>query len=405
MLSLYDTGSSRGGSIHEEDDLPIFDYPECVPHVDDAGRSDGIMYHSSSEGFDAADAGFVSDGDMEHTNFNNMTTALNSSSPGISQAPTSIPSHPVLPHTTAVGTMRHVCNYEGNFPLPLHLHSNLQPTKKEGLLLPHTADGGTSDSGESKWKPSYLMHSLVKVRQGILGRFQHSDRKMKREDNDGTMHCPSPILHPIPFTLVDFTEEPRKIGSSRDIEQCTSPEQKVNDFQHSQLSQKSVKGEVIEVSSLLDICLDSGVSTTASSTSSFSPASPHLQVISVHCDSAVLPVQLPGQHRDSATPSSPGSFSMSMPDVPSPAILRVKHDQEGDRPRVDRDSGSSRSEGAHPGMGLYHFQTSSNSIETESQANVSTQPSSKRNSYSSHYYVNINPIMEDPNDQQIEVYV
>ena len=365
--------------MHEEGDLLIFNYPECVPHVDDAGRSD--MSYGSSEGFDAADAGFVSDGDLDHTNFNSMTTALNSSSPGVGQAQTSISPHPARPHAI---TMRRVYCSEGNLPSALYPQTNLHTTKREGQSLPHIADGGTSDSGENRMKPCYhsrLKQSLVKLRQSFLGRLRHSSRKMKMEENEVTTYCPSPspLLHPMPITLLYFTEEPRRIGNSRDIRQCNSLEQNLQHLQLDVESETSMKGEFIDQSLLLDV---------HQYTSSSSPTS----------------LQLPGQRRDSATPSSPGTSSMSLPDVSSPVVPRVKRDQGEDRPRVDRDSGC-RSESSQPAVGLYHRQISSDSVETESLASVSTQPSSKRNSYSSHYYVNINPIMEDPDAPQIEVCV
>ena len=398
LLSLYDSSvSSRGGSMHEEGSLPslpLFNYAESVPQEEYIGESDGWEGSDCGKGVAGANTSFRSDADVEYTD-NEESTGQNYS---VGQAPALTSTHPHI--CTPVRFMRRACRSEGNLHSPLHPHSNLEITKKEGVSLPDIAEGGSivpRNNIEAR-SPSGFVHSLTKLRKSILGRLLHSDRKTKKVEYEGTMYCRSPTLHPLPFTLVDFTEEPRKIGSSRDMSRCTGPRLTVDNLPFSQSdidgeSLVSVKEAFIEVPPFLDVRRDSAVSA-----GSISPLTS-------------LQLQVATQRRDSAVPSSPSS-SISFRDVLSPVVPRHKHDQDAaDRPRVDRDSGngSYRPESSQQAAGLYHRQTSFDSVDTASLASVSTQPSSKRNSYSSHYYVNINPIMEDPDDHhaaaEIEVNV
>jgi hypothetical protein len=391
LLSLYDSsGSSRGGSMHEEGSLlPLFNYAESVPQEEYIGESDGWEDSDCGKGVAGANTSFRSDADVEYTDYEESTR--NYSTFGVGQTPTLTSTHPHI-----CTPVRRACCSEGNLHSPLHPHSNLEITKKEGASLPDIAEGGSSvpRSNIQRRSPSGFVHSLTKLRKSILGRLLHPDRKTKKVEYEDTMYCRSPTLRPLPFSLVDFTEEPRKIGSSRDIHRCTGQEmlksQSLSNRTFSQCdvdreSLVSVKGAFIDVPPFLDVRRDSAISAGSLSP----PTSP---------TGLQLPVAT--QRRDSAVPSSPSS-SISFRDALSPVVPRLKHDQDAvDRPRVDRDSdnGSYRSESSQQAAGLYHRQTSFDSVDTASLASVSTQPSSKRNSYSSHYYVNINPIMEDPDD-------
>ena len=318
--------------MHDESTLPPFNYAKCVPCEEYIGESDGWEGSGWQVG-EVGGADATSDMDVEYTDYEDKTKARNYSFYDVGQTPTSAITH----FCTPVRCMRRVFHSEGNLPLS---HSNLEKTKKEGLSMPHIAEGSTSAprNGTKKPSPSKIMHSLTKLRRRFLDHLRHSDKKMKRVENEGTMYCTSPSLQPLPF-LLDFTEEPRKIGSRRDINRFSGLQLKVDNLPLSQsnMDDKSMDSvKHIEVPPFLDVRRDSAVS-ACSFSSVTSPAGLQLPAV--------------GHRRDSAVPSSPSS-SISF--------------REGE--------------------------------DTASLTSVSTQPSSKINSHSSHYYVNINPIMEDPDD-------
>ena len=312
--------------------------------------------------------------------------AQNSGYPRSGQIPT-FPSATNLapPMTTPLHMKRAFCS-EGNLLSAPTINPSLHATS-----LPDIVDDLGSAVGVStpkKRRCRKIIRSLRKLPRSILSRFLLHSHGKKRFEKDGGMNSTSPTLRPSLFPLPDLEEEPRRIGSRQNISEHTGlgPLLKIDELHISQQTLReesldSVEGGFIGVSPFLRICTESSVS--------YSPCSSQADLR--------LPVAT-SHRRDSAVPSSPCS-SISIMDAPSPVVPRLKGDQ-GDKPPPDRDSGldSFRSDSSRPALASYQRQTSFDSVDTASLVSVSTQPSSKRNSYSSHYYVNINPIFEDPDD-------
>ena len=401
LLSLYDSGGSRAASMHEESGLPCIP----MPNFDDYLGNDGAKA-GGGDGWEGDS--LERDGDGIHSDYcqhyrGDTTLDCHSErvcvghTEGGSSHGDSVHGRPsgsyftrgrhrqsstnlAVPERTPVH-VRRVCVSESNL-LSAGQQPPLQRTQ-EGRSLPSITGYqrvlvGSGGANRTRTRNG-IVRKLKKIPRSIFHLLFFSEKR-KREEKEGTLYCNSPTLLPIPFPLFNLSEEPRKIGSVRDVSQ-NLPVLEIEDLHHSQRAHERADFEVLQPFS--DTRRDSAF-----------PCSPPLPPIGLQVD--VL-----GQRRDSAVPSSPSS-SISFMDNLAPVVARPKQQDQDNGPLSNRDSGggSFESDTSRANVEQYERQTSTESADTVSLGSVSTQlPSnSKRNSYSSHYYVNINTIAEHPDD-------
>jgi hypothetical protein len=309
----------------------------------------------------------------------------------------------LTPSETTPVRMKRVCCSEGNLLSALPPQSSLsRGAGKEGISLPDILceDGATTTPGEGgsmatpkTRKRKRIMRSLRKIPWSILSRLFLSERKSSREERERTMLCTSPtLLSPFPFPLLELAEEPRRVGSSRqDIAQFDYklPVLKIEDL-HCDLSQRETETVVEEEEIIATLPFVHGESRRDSAV----PSSP-----------STSPLPLPsaaglGQRRGSDLPPSPtlSSFQDALPPV---VVARPRTEIRETGYSTYRDSGvgsSFNSVSSRSNAAQYQHQTSTESVDSFSLASLSTQLSSKRNSCTSHHYVNINTILEIPDD-------
>ena len=382
LLSLYDSESSRAASMHEESGLSHMPPLSFMDSAKECGNKwEGTLYEC-----DCCEGEFGHDDSCRYSDVHcqgsdsdiqmNVTSSNENSSPEHENPTSTLPSGELfstaahiksstnlfLPITATPVCTRRVCASESNL-----LAAQLSPIQKsqDGQSLPNILTPSVGSGPSRSPRPSKLTRRLRKIPRCILRRLFLPDKRRRDNVKEGTMYSDSPKLLSTPFPLLDLAEEPRRIGASR------VPVLKIDDLHLSQSklpADESQDSDLVSFPTSLDGRRDSAV-----------PYSPSASPTG-------LQVYPGSERRDSAVPSSPSS-SASFMDGLSP-VSRPKRDH------------SFRSDGSRPSPGSYQHQSSLDSMDSVSLNSIPTQFASKRNSYSSHFYASINPILEYPDDSQ-----
>ena len=237
---------------------------------------------------------------------------------------------------------------------------------KEGLSLPDISRNAmptTSRGCNIKFcrQRSSVVKNLRKLSVSIMNLLRPSRRRNREERRDDNGYTTSPQRKLPLFPLLEFSDEPRKLGGNRPktLPSPFSPKALPNVYTPLILPQPNVSIDGSETARIAD------------------PALPQTD-----------------DRRGSAISYSPAT-------TPTPDVITVAMNSDYRRSSF-RDSGvggsfnSTHSNSRQHSGPTYTRQTSSDSVDTASVSSVSTVPS-KRNSYSSHHYINLGfPIHEEP---------